>query len=68
MNSEYQTPPIHTLIVSAHELLNLLNKLRTKERIRSLTSISFVFGKECNTVNTTVAYDAKIILNMRFLT
>ena len=39
--------------MSAHVLLNLLNELGKRDRMRGLPSISSLFRKECNKFNNT---------------
>ena len=39
--------------MSAHVLLNLLNELGKRDKMRGLSSILFLFRKELNNFNTT---------------
>ena len=55
--------------MSTHVLLNLLNELRKRDKLRGLPSISSLFHKEFNKFNNTgarirfyLSYDIKIIL------
>ena len=41
--------------MSAHVLLNLLNKLRKRDKMRGLLSILFLFRNEINKFNNTLA-------------
>ena len=41
--------------MSAHVLLNLLNKLRKRDKMRGLPSILSLFRKELNKLNKTMA-------------
>ena len=58
--------------MSAHVLLNLLNKLRKRDEMRGLPSILFLFRNKFNKFNNTGArmldsiYDIKIILKSYF--
>ena len=55
--------------MSAHVLLNLLNELRKRDKMRGLPSILFLFCNEFNKFNNVrfyLSYDIKIIFKSYF--
>ena len=55
--------------MSAHALLNLLNKLRKRDKMRGLSSILSILRNEFDKLNTTrarLSYDIKITLKSNF--